>query len=218
MNGESDWERGALVRDILNRPTASEAARKLLHPDVTFKAFAEATRKRSADDYKEPLDSTSAYGPEHWALMIQEEAGEVAGAVIGMLGMKKRKNHLTAVDVGKEIADVVAYCACLAVRCGLVDFNKVVSKDAVTFAMFADELRQRASFRQVVSWALMIQVYSGRVADAVLEMDRVTVEAKLGGLLSCCACLAIRCGLDFQEIVRSKFNEVSDRINSPVKI
>lgn len=93
--------------------------------DVTFRAFAEATSKRTTIDFGEALDAMSKYGPEHWALMIQEEAGEVAGAVIGMLGMKKRKNHLTAVDVGKEIADVVAYCACLAIRCGL-DFQEIV--------------------------------------------------------------------------------------------
>ena len=94
-------------------------------PDITFRAFAEATALRTARDFGEALDTTSKYGPEHWALMIQEEAGEVAGAVIGMLGLKKRKNHLTKEDVGKEIADVVAYAACLAIRCGL-DFQEII--------------------------------------------------------------------------------------------
>ena len=184
--------------------------------DITFKAFAEATRKRSAEGYNEPLDATSAYGPEHWALMIQEEAGEVAGAVIGMLGMKKRKNHLTAVDVGKEIADVVAYCACLAERSG----SGFVDYGSRTFAAFADSFRKEAIQYGYVIWALKIQRATGVIADSIIKggYDDHKLGIPIAHVVHCCACLAIRCGLDFQEIVRSKFNEVSDRIGSPVKL
>lgn len=183
--------------------------------DITFKAFAEATRKRSAEGYNEPLDATSAYGPEHWALMIQEEAGEVAGAVIGMLGMKKRKNHLTAVDVGKEIADVVAYCACLSERYGC-DFTQIMPFQDPTLAQFADSFRKVAARYDVVRWALVIQQTTGQIAEAIDSGSNL--RAYIREVMVACACLAIRCGLDFQEIVRSKFNEVSDRIGSTVKL
>lgn len=92
---------------------------------MTFREFSAANRLRCARDFGEPLDETSAYGPVEWALMIAEEAGEVAGAVIGAVGLKVRKSHLTAKDVGDEIADVIAYCDLLAGRMGL-DLETIV--------------------------------------------------------------------------------------------
>lgn len=192
--------------------------------DVTFRAFAEATNQRTTVDFGEALDATSKYGPEHWALMIQEEAGEVADAL----------THETVSHVGRELADVVAYAACLAIRAGLdmetlmrsrFDPNWCEEISLRDFAMFA---LHKITAGGPEHWALMMQIRAGRIAGAVIgalgmkrRKNHLTFEdvgREIAELLFCCACLAIRCGLDFQEIVRGKFNEVSDRVGSSVRL
>lgn len=51
-------------------------------------------------------------------------------------------------------------------------------------------------------------------------LDRPTASAgkAIGDVVVACARIAHKCGLDFQEIVRAKFNEVSDRVGSAVRL
>ncbi len=86
---------------------------------MTFAAFSAANRLRCERDFGEPLDASSQYTPAHWALTVAEEVGEIAAAVLGVAGLKKRKAHLTVADIGDEIADAVSYLDLLATRLGL---------------------------------------------------------------------------------------------------
>ena len=61
--------------------------------DLTFEAFRRANRQRCEQDYKEPLDDTGDYTAIDWALNVAEEAGEVAGAVLGLMGKKSRHDE-----------------------------------------------------------------------------------------------------------------------------
>jgi len=108
-----------------------------VNEDLTFGEFSRFNRERCASPsgFAEPLDESSAWTPTHWALQVCAEAGELADAVTGVTGMKKRKAHLTVEDVGGEIADIIAYCDLLAARFGLSladvvlrKFNKVSSR------------------------------------------------------------------------------------------
>ena|ERR1022692_3490807 len=89
---------------------------------LTFYEFSEANKKRCIsarpNGFGESLNPGSAYGPEHWALAVGEECGEVIGAVLGMTGRKERKKHLTKEDVFKEIGDVGACLDLLAQSLG----------------------------------------------------------------------------------------------------
>jgi NTP pyrophosphatase (non-canonical NTP hydrolase) len=95
---------------------------------LTFEEFSKANRARceAATGFDEPLNGTSTYTLEHWALTICEEAGEVAAAVMGVSGKKRSKSHLTDKDVAFELADVVTYCDLLAQRLGF-DLGKVLA-------------------------------------------------------------------------------------------
>lgn len=105
-------------------------------PPTTFLEFSQANRKRcettSPNGFGESLGPGSNYGPEHWALAVGEETGEVIGAGLGMTGRKARKKHLTKVDVLKEIGDVGACLDLLAQslsrtlgECMVQKFNEV---------------------------------------------------------------------------------------------
>lgn len=63
------------------------------------------------DIYEKIANSTRAQagqqGPLYRVLKLQEEAGEVAEAVIGFVGANKRKAYAQENDVAKELADVV---------------------------------------------------------------------------------------------------------------
>lgn len=90
---------------------------------MTFAEFSAANAARNISEFK---NDDSDYNAVDWALMIAAEVGEIADAVMGMLGKKKRKAHLTKTDVGREIGDVVAYCDCLATNLGL-DLGTIVA-------------------------------------------------------------------------------------------
>ncbi len=73
-----------------------------------------------------------AFAPPHSlsALMIcvQEEVGEIAAAVLGVTGEKKRKEHLTYADVLKETADAITYLSLLARSAGCEDLEKLLAE------------------------------------------------------------------------------------------
>lgn len=85
---------------------------------LTFAEFGRANQERceATSGYH---TGVKEYGAATWALCLAEEAGEVMGAVLGATGQKKRKAHLTAKDVGDELADLVAYADLLAHAMGL---------------------------------------------------------------------------------------------------
>ena len=87
-------------------------------PGLTFEAFGRANRERceATSGYH---TGVKEYGAATWMLCLAEEVGEVAGAVLGATGQKKRKAHLTAKDVGDELADLVAYADLLTGAFGL---------------------------------------------------------------------------------------------------
>jgi NTP pyrophosphatase (non-canonical NTP hydrolase) len=85
---------------------------------LTFAELTGANKLRCERDFAEPLNDSSSYTPADWALSVVEEIGEVAAAVLGATGKKRRKAHLTMADVGDEIADAVIYLDLLATRIG----------------------------------------------------------------------------------------------------
>lgn len=98
---------------------------------MKFREFSEANRLRCERDFKESLGPDSEWDAVRWALAVNEEAGEIAGAVLGTVG-KRSKKHKTVHDIGEEIADCFAYLDILAQRLGLdmgtivaAKFNKV---------------------------------------------------------------------------------------------
>jgi len=108
-----------------------------MNDELTFSEFSKFNRERCASPagFNEPLDEGSPWTLVHWALQVTAEAGELADAVTGVTGLKKRKAHLTAADVGEEIADIIAYCDLLAAKLGLNladivlrKFNKVSAR------------------------------------------------------------------------------------------
>lgn len=64
-----------------------------------------------------------------------EEVGELAGAVSGVTGEKKRKAHLTNDDVLDAVADAITYLSLIADRAGCADLAGLI---ATTFNMVSD--------------------------------------------------------------------------------
>lgn len=80
-----------------------------------------------------------AFAPPHGLMAlvacVQEEVGELAGAVLGMTGEKKRKAHLTASDVLDAVADAMTYLSLVARSAGCEDLEGLLGS---TFNMVSD--------------------------------------------------------------------------------
>jgi NTP pyrophosphatase (non-canonical NTP hydrolase) len=150
-----------------------------------------------------------AFAPAHplMALVacVQEEVGELAGAVLGVTGEKAHKAHKTREDVLDAVADAMTYLSLVAGSIGCDDlegllsstFNAVsrragssifVDEPQETLAAAADALGDKASFRGGYAAALMeasradaktaARVYeeTARAAPHVAEYDEQTGE------------------------------------------
>src|SRR3954468_13370008 len=71
-----------------------------------------------------------AFAPPHsitaLVVCVQEEVGELAAAVLGVTGEKKRKAHLTNADVLDAVADAVTYLSLVAAAAGCDDLEKLL--------------------------------------------------------------------------------------------
>ncbi len=80
-----------------------------------------------------------AFAPAHsltaLVVCVQEEVGELAGAVLGVTGEKKRKAHLTNDDVLDAVADAITYLSLVARRVGCDDLEMLLGK---TFNMVSE--------------------------------------------------------------------------------
>jgi NTP pyrophosphatase (non-canonical NTP hydrolase) len=81
----------------------------------------------------------TAFAPEHdlmaLVVCVQEEVGELAAAVLGVTGEKKRKAHMTNADVLDAVADVMTYLSLVAAKAGCTDLEKLI---ASTFNMVSE--------------------------------------------------------------------------------
>jgi NTP pyrophosphatase (non-canonical NTP hydrolase) len=80
-------------------------------------------------------DFAPAHEPMALVACIAEEVGELAGAVLGVTGEKKRKAHLTSADVLDGVADAMTYLSLLAWRMGCTDLQSLLGG---TFNMVSD--------------------------------------------------------------------------------
>ncbi len=80
-----------------------------------------------------------AFAPPHplhaLVVCVQEELGELAAAVLGVTGEKKRKAHLTNADVLDAVADAITYLSLVASTVGCDDLEKLLGE---TFNMVSD--------------------------------------------------------------------------------
>jgi NTP pyrophosphatase (non-canonical NTP hydrolase) len=82
-----------------------------------------------------------AFAPAHSLMALvaccAEEVGELAGAVLGVTGEKKRKAHLTNADVLDAVADAITYLSLVAGAVGCLDLEKLLGD---TFNMVSDRV------------------------------------------------------------------------------
>lgn len=80
-----------------------------------------------------------AFAPPHSTFglvaCVQEEVGELAAAVLGVEGEKKRKAHLKREDVLDAVADAMTYLSLVASRYGCDDLESLLVD---TFNMVSD--------------------------------------------------------------------------------
>jgi NTP pyrophosphatase (non-canonical NTP hydrolase) len=80
-----------------------------------------------------------AFAPAHGltalVVCVQEEVGELAGAVLGVTGEKKRKAHLTNADVLDAAADAMTYLSLVASNVGCHDLEDLLAR---TFNMVSE--------------------------------------------------------------------------------
>lgn len=80
-----------------------------------------------------------AFAPPHTleqlVMCVQEEVGELAAAVLGVTGAKKRKAHLTNADVLDAVADAITYLSLVATAAGCTDIEALLAN---TFNMVSD--------------------------------------------------------------------------------
>lgn len=80
-----------------------------------------------------------AFAPPHpltaLVVCVQEEVGELAAAVLGVTGEKKRKAHLTNDDVLDAVADAMTYLSLVAGSVGCTDLQGLLGR---TFNMVSE--------------------------------------------------------------------------------
>lgn len=85
------------------------------------------------------LRAREAFAPEHSLLglsaCIQEEAGELAGCILGITGEKKRKAHKTRAEALDGVADLITYASLMAAALGCDDLEGLLRD---TFNMVSD--------------------------------------------------------------------------------
>lgn len=81
----------------------------------------------------------TAFAPKHnltaLVVCVQEEVGELAAAVLGVTGEKKRKAHMTRADVLDAVADAMTYLSLVATEAGCDDLEDLL---ASTFNMVSE--------------------------------------------------------------------------------
>lgn len=82
-----------------------------------------------------------AFAPPHpltaLVVCVQEEVGELAAAVLGVTGEKKRKAHLTNADVLDAVADAITYLSLVAGSVGCDDLEALLGD---TFNMVSERV------------------------------------------------------------------------------
>ncbi len=90
------------------------------------------------------LRQYEAFAPAHsltaLVVCVQEEVGELAAAVLGVTGEKKRKAHLTKADVLDAVADAMTYLSLVASAAGCDDLETLLGE---TFNMVSDRAKSK---------------------------------------------------------------------------
>lgn len=90
------------------------------------------------------------FAPPHSLLglsaCIQEEAGELAGCILGLTGEKKRKAHKTVADALDGVADLITYASLAAAKLGCTDLEPLL---ADTFNMVSARSGSRFTIGKV---------------------------------------------------------------------
>ena len=110
---------------------ASDFNQRIAHTSNTLNDFHSKNWDR--------MVAEQAFGPPHGlmalAVCCQEEVGELAAAVLGYSGEKRRKSHLKADDVLDAVADCMTYLSLVARSVGCTDLEKLLGD---TFNMVSD--------------------------------------------------------------------------------
>lgn len=90
--------------------------------DFHLNHFHEANYKRQHEAFAPPHNLTAL------VVCVQEEVGELAAAVLGFTGEKKRKAHLGKDDVLDAVADAITYLSLVAANVGEMDLETLLGK------------------------------------------------------------------------------------------
>ena len=101
-------------------------------------AFHEANIRRQHEAFAPPHNLTAL------VVCVQEEVGELAAAVLGVTGEKKRKAHLTKADVLDAVADAITYLSLVAGSVGCDDLETLLGE---TFNMVSDRAKSKIKVR-----------------------------------------------------------------------
>lgn len=122
-----------------------------------------------------------AFAPPHplMALVacVQEEVGELAGAVLGVTGEKKRKAHKTRDDVLDAVADAMTYLSLIATNQGCDDLEKLLGD---VFNMVSERAgsKLRTGLGQPLKTTEVARVYKERAEKAEQESSLQRDRAK----------------------------------------
>jgi NTP pyrophosphatase (non-canonical NTP hydrolase) len=125
---EGGWN--AIVGQKAKENTMGYGCQKEFHLNDFHRANYERQREAFAPPH--PLMSLVA--------CVQEEVGELAAAVLGVTGEKKRKAHLTNDDVLDAVADAMTYLSLVASNVGCMDLETLLAK---TFNMVSDRAKSK---------------------------------------------------------------------------
>lgn len=89
---------------------------------LSLNEFHDANRARQHEAFAPPHPLTAL------VVCVQEEVGELAGAVLGVTGEKKRKAHKTREDVLDAVADAITYLSLVAYSVGESDLDGLMRR------------------------------------------------------------------------------------------
>ncbi len=193
---------------------------------MNFTEFRFANTKRCRESFH-PIDEWSM---TDWACALGGEVGELQTLVFGMaIGESGTSTKLILEDVGREAADVVAYLDLLCVRLG-IDLDSA-SGGFLNVGKFQRDQAERnvtTLKKGVTVLACGLGAAVGELLNLIKKIRRGTERGDkvflpqvaqaaalaLARVSLVCTCL----GIDLEKAVILKFNEVSVRVGSSVKL
>lgn len=180
---------------------------------LSMRAFSEANRERCKAYHP---DGVASWTPDQWAGAMAGEVGEALNA-----RKKYTQGRVEVAAIHAELADVITYADLCAQSIGTVIYVGNAEGPLSRVAdVWRDSKIQAERERVIREWWAEMASYSGVVYERLTKGAICPGHAMefIKSVITRAMLLIVLYDGDPETVLRAKFNEVSDRVGSPIKL